>query len=203
QSDRQMEPAVAEAVFAVKAGERTAVVQTGRGFAVFLVEEQIPAQVTKLEEAQEELARETLKADQAPQLARDFADQVHTEWAADGQAPIEKLTPKLLLPKTSADLRPSSPQIPELGPATELLAAASIAKKGEVLPQVYTVGGDLIIAQVTARTDADLTAFEAEKGQLQQRMLATERLAFQSAYRDDLVASASVERYLGAGATAP
>jgi peptidyl-prolyl cis-trans isomerase D len=203
QSDRQMEPAVAEAVFAVTAGERTAVVQTGRGFAVFFVEEQIPAQVTTLEEAQEELARETLSADQAPQMARDFADEVRTDWVAAGQAPLDKLTPKLLLPKTSADLRPSSPQIPNLGPATQVLAAASIAQQGEVLPQVYTVGGDLIIAQVTSRKDADLTAFESEKGQLRQRMLATERLAFQSAYRDDLVASASVERYLGAGATTP
>ena len=84
-----------------------------------------------------------------------------------------------------------------------MLTAASIAQEGEVLPQVYTVGGDLVIAQVTSRKDADLAAFESEKGQLRQRKLATERLAFQSAYRDDLVASASVERYLGAGATAP
>jgi parvulin-like peptidyl-prolyl isomerase len=203
QSDRQMEPAVAEAVFAVKAGERTAVVQTGRGFAVFFVEEQIPAKVTTLEEAQQELARETLQADQAPKLARDFADAVRADWDATGQAPLEMLTPKLLLPTTSADLRPSSPQIPELGPASEVLAAASNAEQGAVLPQVYTVGGDLVIAQVTSRKDADLSAFEAERGQLEQRMLATERLGFQSAYRDDLVALAEVERYLGAGATAP
>ena len=203
QSDRQMEPAVAEAVFAVTAGERTAVVQTGRGFAVFFVEDQISAQVTTLEEAQEELARETLSGDQAPQMARDFAEQVRADWVVAGQAPLDKLTPKLLLPTTSADLRPSSPQIPDLGPATQVLTAASIAQEGEVLPQVYTVGGDLVIAQVTSRKDADLAAFESEKGQLRQRKLATERLAFQSAYRDDLVASASVERYLGAGATAP
>ena len=76
-------------------------------------------------------------------------------------------------------------------------------QQGAVLPEVYTVGGDLVIAQVTSRKDADLSAFEAERGQLEQRMLATERLGFQSAYRDDLVALAEVERYLGAGATAP
>lgn len=200
QSDRQMEPAVAEAVFAVNAGEHTAVVQTGRGFAVFFVEEKVEAQVTSLEEAQRELATETLQADQAPTVAREFAEQVRAEWAAAGQAPVEKLAPKLLLPTTSPDLRPSSPEIPNLGPANEVLAAANNGAAGDVLPEVYTVGGALVVAQLTARKDADMSAFETQKGQLEQRLLATERLAFQSAYRDDLVAAATVERYLGATA---
>lgn len=200
QTSQQMEPAVSEAIFGTEAGQRTDIVRTNRGFAVFLVETSTPASEQSFDEVKELVAKEILQKDRAPAFAQEFADQVLASWKATGQAPMDMLAPKLLMPNTAADLKLNATQIPQLGPADQLLAEASKAPAGEVLPEVYTVGGTLVVAQVTSRQDADMSAFDTEKVELERQMTLFLRQSFQQQWSDDLQAQAKIERYLGASA---
>ena len=196
QAEDQLDPAVATAVFAVQSGELTAIVETARGFQLFWVEAVIEAEVTSLEDATPLLAREIMQGDQAPALAKTFADEVHTAWLASGVLPLEMVVARSLFPSTEGDLALNATTVTQIGAAGEILADARNAGAGDVLPKVYTVGLDRYVVQLSKRTDADMTAFETEKVALRQRLLFSEKQAFVASYKADLVANAQVERLL-------
>jgi len=196
QAEDQLDPAVATAVFAVKAGELTGMVETARGYQVFWVEEIIDAKVTTLEEATPLLAKEILQGDAAPELAKVFADELHSEWTTSGVLPLEKITAKTLFPSTEGNLALNATTVTQIGAATEILADARKATAGDVLPKVYTVGLDRYVVQLSKRQDADMDSYETQKEALRQRLLFTEKMAFVASYKADLLANAEVERLL-------
>ncbi|MCB9760447.1 MAG: SurA N-terminal domain-containing protein [Alphaproteobacteria bacterium] len=196
QSEDQLDPTLAQAVFAAEAGQLTGIIETGRGFQVLWVRELQDAKVTSVEEASPLLARELIQAERAPALADTFAEEVLAEWKALGAPPLEKLLPQGLAPRSEPQVRLDGPGLGPLGPAPALMAALQDAPTGTVLPDVYTVSGQRVIAQVTSRTDADMAAFETEAPKLRQQMRMMSQRMFVQEWRDALIAAAEVERYI-------
>ncbi len=196
QIESEMNPAVAEAIFAVGAGQVTVPVETAVGFQILKVESITEAIITPLEDVSADLARELIIQERAPVLARELAEQNLTSWKTEGQAPISALLMLGLAPESSGEINLSASSIPKLGRATGLMAAAETAAEGDVLPEVYNISGDYVIAQVTDRTEANMDVFDIESGEIAQRLLMQKRLSFFSSWLDDLVARADVVRYL-------
>ncbi|MCB9793505.1 MAG: SurA N-terminal domain-containing protein [Alphaproteobacteria bacterium] len=196
QIEEQLDPVVAEAVFATPAGQLTSVIETNRGFQVLWVRELTEAVVTPLEEAQATLARELLQQERASAVADELAEQLLADWKAEGAPPMDTLASKGLMPESVPDLKLSEGVLRALGPAPEIFAALEDAQAGAVLPKVYTVAGQRVLVQVANRTDADMGAFEDDSNLLRQRMLYTRQIEFIQDWRDALIGSATIERYL-------
>ena len=194
QAEDQLDPAVATAVFAVNAGARTGVVETSRGLQVFLVEEIIEAKETSFDEAKETLAREILQEDGAPDLSKAFADELLASWTEASAPPLDVLVARNLLPESDSDVKLSAEGPPGLGEAPELMAALQDAQAGAVLPEVYEVRGQRVIAQVTSRNDLDLSEASADRARFADLARAQKQQEFVQAYVDDLVANAEIVR---------
>ncbi len=196
QAEDQLDPAVASAIFSVQGGELTPIVETARGFQFFWVEELIDAKVTSLEEATSLLSREILQGDQAPALAKAFAEELRTEWNSTDTLPLERVTSRGLFPSTEGGLALNASAVTQIGAAEEIMADARKAQQGDLLPKVYTVGLDRYVVQLSKRTDADMDAFDTERDALRARMLYTEQQDFVTSYKADLLANATVERFI-------
>ena len=199
QADSQLDPAVTEAVFAVGAGQLTQIVETSRGYQLFLVEAVTDAKVTSLAEATPILAAELIKADRAPALAKTFSEELLAAWKAEGRPPLALIASKGLLPETAEDVALTDPQVRGLGVAVELIADVKNVQAGAVLPEVYTIGEDLVIAQVTARAEPTQAEVDAQAGTVRARMQAMARMELIQAWQTDLVARADVVRYVQPG----
>ena len=78
-------------------------------------------------------------------------------------------------------------------PPQALLDAARTAPVGSVLPKVYEDAGTLYVAQLTTRTEPDLSKFEAEKSQIRERVLLARRDEFYDAWVADLKSHATIK----------
>lgn len=196
QSEPDLDPDIAEAVFAAGAGGTTEVIKTESGYQVFLVEAVTEAVVTSLEDATEELARELLADERAPALAEAFAQEVLERWKADGEPPAEELEAQNLQVGEADSLTLDATTIPRLGPAADILEAARSATSGQVLDQLYDVSGAKVVVQVVERSEADMSKFEEERANLRQQLLLRERVAFVQSWTDNLVAGADTKVHL-------
>ena len=189
----QLDPVLSRAIEGVEAGQLSQVVQTSRGFQILLVEEQIPAKETSFDEAKELLAKELIQEERAPQQATAFANELVSTWS-QGSLPVDMIMAAGLLPKTEANLSLAAPGIEELGASEAMMAALQEAQPGTMLP-VLTVSGDQVVAQVTNRTEADLSQYEDQKALLRDQARLMEQYEFLAAYRAGLVGQAEVVRY--------
>jgi len=194
QEEPDMDPAIAEAVFATAPGSVTKILETARGFQIFRVESLREEVVTSLEDAASEIARELIVNERAPQLADTFAEELSAAWVA-GPPPAAMLAAQSLTPGTADELPLSATAIPRLGPAAGILDAARAASDGAVLGEIFRISGTRVIVQVTALKRADDVAFEAAREGLRKQLLLRERLQFAQAWRQDLVGRALVTRY--------
>jgi len=195
-SEPRMDASIAAAVFAAEIGGLTEVVKTDTSFQIIKVEAVADAVVTSLEDATEEIARELIVKERSPKLAEAFAGELMASWKADGEPSAEVLTEQGLTIGEAANLTLDVPSIRGLGPADDVLAAAANAANGDVLDELFELGGAKVIVQVVERNEADMTAFEEEREALRQRLLNQERLSFVGQWSDDLVAAANTRIYL-------
>ncbi len=196
QSEPDLAPEIAEAIFSAEVGGLSPVVKTEDGYQVFLVESVTEAEVTSLEDATEEIARELLIDERAPALAESFAQEVLSAWQASGEPPTELLEAQNLQVGEAEDLSLDATTIPRLGPAEDILAAARAASSGEVLGELYDVAGAKVVVQVVERSEADMEQFEEERISLRQQLLMRERAAFVQEWIDSLVLRAKTTIYL-------
>ncbi|MBZ4416966.1 peptidylprolyl isomerase [Myxococcus sp. RHSTA-1-4] len=172
------EPALADAAFALKAGEMTQPVETKFGVHVVKVEEKQPAQDKKLEEVQDEIATTLYKQERAKETARAEAEKaLATVQGGRGLKelfPPEKEQPALL--RFETETRPEAVEtdkftaegeaVPHLGPAPALVKAAFAASGPQALDQVFPVGEGFVVAQVVERQKPDAEGFEKRKEEL-------------------------------------
>ena len=196
QSEPDMDPIIAEAVFAAGAGQSTKVVKTSAGLQILYVESITDEIVIPEEEVREDLARELIVQERSPQLARDLAQSLLDAWKAAGAAPAEQILAEGLQLDNSGAISLDERSIPKLGAAPSLMADAETAAAGDILETVYSVSGDFVIAAVESRSDADLELLDEERSTLVQRLQTQKRSSFFSDWLDDLVASSDVVRYL-------
>jgi peptidyl-prolyl cis-trans isomerase D len=176
------EPALANAAFALNAGEVTQPVETKYGIHLVKVEEKKPAQDKKLDEVRDEIATSLYKREKAKELAQAEAQKALAEVKA-GKAltamfPPEKEGQPALL-RFETETRPEAVQtdtfnaaslnVPHLGPAPDLLTAVFGTKGPAVIDQVFPVGEGFVVAQVTERQLPDDAKFAEKKEELRQQ----------------------------------
>ncbi|MFP2928831.1 SurA N-terminal domain-containing protein [Pyxidicoccus sp. 3LG] len=172
------EPALADAAFALKAGEMTQPVETKFGVHVVKVEEKQAAQDKKLEDVQDEIATTLFKQERAKEQAKAEAEKALAS-VKGGRGlkelfPPEKEQPALL--RFETETRPEAVEtdsftaegeaVPHLGPAPELVKAAFAVNGPQALDQAFPVGEGFVVAQVVERQKPDEAGFEKRKEEL-------------------------------------
>jgi peptidyl-prolyl cis-trans isomerase D len=175
-----LDPALADAVFALKDGELTQPVETKFGIHLVKVLEKKAAQNQKLEDVENDIATLLYKKDRAVETAKAEAQKALT--AVKGGKTISALFPpekegQPALLRFETETRPEAVQtdvfnaasttVPHLGAAPDLLPAVFGAKGPQVLDQVFSVGEAFVVAQVTERNLPDDTHFAEKKAELQ------------------------------------
>jgi peptidyl-prolyl cis-trans isomerase D len=175
----------------LKAGE-TSRVLTGTSHAMFLrVEERVPAKVDPIESVRDAIAEQLIRAERVPALAAAFAeDQLLAKWREAGALPQDLLDAQGLTARSTGPV-PTQSTGP-MSPPQAMLEAARTAPVGSVLPEVYEEGGVLFVAQLTARTEPDLSNFEADKEEIREQMLSQRRNEFFESWLATLKSKATI-----------
>ena len=74
-----------------------------------------------------------------------------------------------------------------------MLDAASKAKVGEVLPEVYESGGTLYVARLVSREEPDQAEFDANKAKIREQFLISRRSSFYQDWVADAKAHATIK----------
>ncbi|NBD10653.1 MULTISPECIES: peptidylprolyl isomerase [Corallococcus] len=173
------DPALANAAFALKAGEVTQPVESPLGLHLVKVEEKKDAQNKKLEDVKGEIATTLYKQDQAKGLAK--AEAAKALAAAKAGKSLKEQFPvapgqQPALLRFEAETKPEAVEtdsftaagdsVPHLGPAPELVKATFGASGPVVLDEVFTVGEANVVAQVVEREKPDTAGFDKRKEEL-------------------------------------
>ncbi|WP_242346896.1 peptidylprolyl isomerase [Anaeromyxobacter terrae] len=203
--------AFAKAALALEQGRVSEPVRSASGWHLVQAEEVVPAKKTSLADARLEIARELLAQDRARKLA---ADRAQTALAAArggsslaAQFPGEEAAKKAKAKPVTAGGQPivaeetgtftaSSPFVPKLGPASEIIGAARAARAGEVLPRVFELPSGPVVAVVTARETADEKAFDGAREQVSARLRNQKEAQIVSTWLETLRKDARIERNL-------
>ena len=192
QAEDQLDPALAEALFATTPGGVSEIVKTSRGLQVLWLRELVEAQETSFEEAAPVLAQEELIRQRTPEAVEALAKELGEAWKAGGMPPVELMTARGLSLGTASQLPLNTEVLPELGSMPELVAEAAKAESGAVLESLFAVDSDRIVVQVRERTEPDMSAYDSESDALYRRLLFEARNTFIEEWRQDVVANADV-----------
>lgn len=193
QSVEQLSPELVEAVAGLEVGERTQVIITDDALHLYRLEERVDARVVPLEDVQEDIARRVIRAQRAPGLAANLAEEILAGWTGVS-APPQELLDRGGLIVTSTGHVSLSEGLPD-GPPLAMLEAASDVPAGQVLPEVFENGGALYVGKVTERQEPDMAQYELDHERIREEALMVRRKDLFQSWLTDLVARSSVERY--------
>jgi peptidyl-prolyl cis-trans isomerase D len=178
---------LALAANALQPGERSGVVRSGRGLHLLLLEERVEAGVRPFDEVRNELARTgTIR-----RAATERADRLSDELAAavrSGQT-LEDAARERGLPieRTGLLRRRADGFVVGLGASQELLATAfALTPAVSSSPEIFSVGGKLVLVQLLDRSDPEEEMLVA--------MIAGERTRLADAKREAFVQNWIEER---------
>jgi peptidyl-prolyl cis-trans isomerase D len=201
----------AKAALALEQGQVSAPVRSASGWHLVKAEEIVPARKVSLADARLDIARELLQQDRARKLAAERAQAAHAaaragkplpqqfpdaETARKAKATPVKVGGQTIAAEETGTFTASSPFVPKLGPAAELVGAARAAKAGEVLPKVYDLPAGPVVAVVTARETPDEKAFEGARDQVAERLRNEKEAQVVSRWLEGLRKDAEIERNL-------
>lgn len=190
---RDVDAGVATALGALKEGELSPVLITGRDLRVYRLEQRTPARTIPLAEVEADIARELYREQQGPARAAAFAEkELLPAWKASGTAPLELLEPVGLSVTSTGLVAPASMGL--VKPPEALIKAARAAAPGDVLPEVFEDNGTLWVGALVAREDPDAATFEQDKPRIREQALLRHRIDFFESWVDDVVARANVVR---------
>ncbi len=193
-----------EAAMALEPGQLSELVRTRFGLHLIKVNEVKPAEDKQLADVESELATELLAAKKAKDLARSKAEAALAS-ARGGEsllalfpapAPVEggaPLTaPAAPVAEKTGSFSLGSDFIPRVGSSAALTKAAAAAAKGDLLPEVFEVNGNFLVAQVAERQHPDPAVFEATKDEVRSRVLRKKENELVESYTQQLRETAEV-----------
>jgi peptidyl-prolyl cis-trans isomerase D len=195
-------PEFTQAAFNLKVGEVSLPVKTPFGWHLILVEEKQPAVAKPLAEVSPEIAALLLKRDRARALAEAEAKKTLASVAVgkslselhppkkEGEGSFEQAKKPEAVDTGSFSV--SRTFVPQVGPAPELLAAATAAAAPGPLPSVFPAGEGFVVAQVTARERATPEAFLAKKDTVRADALRAKQNELRTSYLDALKKTAKI-----------
>jgi parvulin-like peptidyl-prolyl isomerase len=187
----QLDPVLAAAVEATAAGAVSAVVETGRGFQVLLVEKIEPAKTVSLDEARPEIAAQLLKESKAGELAGKAAAELLAAWPDIDAVPQSQLDAHGLRVEVTPEFAPGEDP-PGIGALPELEGFIGTAVPGQVAPLVGRNKRGLFVVGLLSRQEPDPGAFAAQGEMVRKGLQRQRQLAFLEMYADDIVANAKI-----------
>lgn len=172
-------PELVNAAFTLNKGELSSILETGKGFAIILVDDKIPP-------AQQELAavRDTVEADfiasEAIRMAKEAAEELLAKIKAGATLAEETKTLGLDLHSTPFISRANHSDSNTL-PGQIAQDSLGLSENNPVLDKVAEDNGTFYVVAYNSSTDPDQTLFDEKKGELESK-LAAER-------KNDLVAA--------------
>jgi peptidyl-prolyl cis-trans isomerase D len=201
-----LEPALANAVFALAPNTVSEPIETKLGFHVMKVEEKQAAQDKKQADAEGEIATTLYKQQQAKELAKAEAEKALA--AVKGGKTIQQLFPpekegQPALQRFETETHPEAVEtgsftaggesVPYLGPAPQLISAAFAAQGPQVLDQVFPVGEGFVVAQVTDRQKASAEEFTKKKDELREQARRAKQIEVEESFLKALRKQGTVE----------
>jgi peptidyl-prolyl cis-trans isomerase D len=177
--------AFAKAALALEPGGVSEPVRSASGWHLVKAEEVTAPKKVSFEEARLDIARELLAKEEARRSAQAKAE------AALAAAKAGKKLPGA---EETGTFSASTPFVPKLGQAPEIVKDALAAKPGDVLPKVYETPAGPVVAVVTQRESADPAQFEKQREELQTRLRNQKESQVVAAWLDVLRKEAEIER---------
>lgn len=163
----------------VDAGQMTRAFTTASDVRLYKVEERLDAEVIDLEAVKKDIAEAMIREEGAPVLAATFAEeQLLAKWKESGEVPQDLVDEKGLLALTTGEIPVQAQSGNPFAPPPELLAAARTIEPGAVFAEVYESAGTMWVAQLVSRSDPDPMAFDAQKEDMAEQVLAQKRSEF-------------------------
>lgn len=187
------EEAFKSALASLQPGQVSDVIPTSQGFEIVKAIEVREPKVIAFDEAKREIAQKLIRADEAPRLARAFADELAGPFSR-GEDVSAKLAEKDLKLQETGEFSFAQGRVPKLGASPELADAAfEMRSPGKGPQQVFEVSGSMVLARLKSRTEADASTFEEQKKETAEALrLRKQSESFQS-WIDTLKAEADVK----------
>ena len=195
-------PEFTQAAFNLKVGEVSEPVRTPFGWHLILVEEKRPAVEKPLADVAGDIATLLLRKERSRSLAEAEARKALAALVA-GKSLVVLYPPKQAgeggfeearQPQTveTGSFSVSRAFVPQVGPAPELLKAATAAEAPGPLGQLFPAGDGFVVAQVTARERATPQAFAVKKDAMRTQALRAKQAEVRTSYLEALKKTAKI-----------
>jgi peptidyl-prolyl cis-trans isomerase D len=191
------QPKIAEAAFALSVDELGDIANLDDGYAIFQVTERIPSRIPPLEEIRprvEQSLREERATEAAKQTAGNLLEALRANPDIDA---VAAANPGFHVQETG-EIGRFGTYVPELGNAPQLKEAAfTLRDDRPVAPEVYTIGGDAVVAVLGERVPAPIEDLEASKDMFVRQLRAQKEAAVVAEFLEELRSDSEIQ--LGQG----
>lgn len=154
--------------------------------AFYRVVSKTEAREIPLDEVREDIARDLIRADEAPALAATFAEELRTTWEG-GASPYGMIGDAGLTLDSTGLIRGDTRREMDW-PPQDLLDAARRMEQGEVTDRVFQTGDVLWVGSVRTREEADLSELEENREVIGAQAARSRQAEFIGAWLEDLKA---------------
>jgi len=192
QGDPYGDEAFKAMAFSMQAGEVSDVVESPLGLHVIRVENVEEATTKQFEEVKLEIAERMLVDDEAPEMARQYAEELAVPFS-QGEVPTELMARKNVQVQDTGLFAVGDPSIPRIGTAPAVLAAALAQEDlGKGPPTAYSVMDNWVVFRVVDEKLPNPLAYESEAENIRSTLLRRKRYERLQAWRDSLKAEADI-----------
>lgn len=189
------EAAFKTAAFSLGEGELSELIETTEGIHILQIEKIEDESTKDFEEVKLEIAERLLVDDEAPELARKFAEELVGPFS-QGEDTQEMMDEMNLRAQETGLFAVAEPSIPRIGEAPEILAAAMAQEpigQGPATP--FSVFDNWIVFRVIAEELPDQSGYDDAREELASTQLRRKRFDRVEAWRDSLKADADITIY--------